>query len=116
MSIRTTRTAQFVADVETDFGLVDNFGRKIGAWYIVERSVYVDATPEQLAARPHGGFYTRAAGTYFDLSFGGLRNGECYQSEKRAGPFATLEEAEAAGRKRFGEMRKRLARKFPVAA
>lgn len=79
---------------EETYPVTDNFGRRCGGWYLVYK---IEAD----------------AGTIFTVDFGGLRNGEQYQSSKHAdGRFDTLEAAQAVGKKKLADMGKRLARKF----
>jgi len=84
-----------------DFGNVDRFGRKIGAWIITYEIDFVQAPPESYSG------YTIEAGHYFALRVSATRNGESYGASQPSGHFKTINERQIAINKYLASAQKR---------
>lgn len=86
-----------------DFGVVDRWGRRIGASAALYSAVYV-ATPGGSSG------WNIAPGTYFCFCPGATRNGEHYGAAQQTRRFATEDERDAAVQAYFAAAAKRVAR------
>ena len=77
-------------DKHYDFGKVDRFGRKIGAYIIVYEVDFIQAPPESNSG------YTVETGHYFALIVSASRNANSYGASQPSRYFHTINEREIA--------------------